>query len=158
VGNRSRPPVVLLIEDSPADREIIRRAFRASEGEYDLRIVSDGETALDYLFHRGGSETAGAHPPPDLILVDLNLPNLSGRELIHIIRNYPELRHIPIVVLTTSHAPNDILDCYRLGANSFLTKPSSFDAVVEMIRQTCRYWFSTATLPEINRMGSGVSA
>jgi CheY-like chemotaxis protein len=140
-------PVVLLVEDSPADREIFQRAFRNEGTLCDLRCVYDGESALDYLFRREKYADPELSPRPDLVLLDLNLPNLSGRELLHLIRSYPELRHIPVVVLTTTHSPADVLDSYRLGANSFLTKPTSFSDVVETIRRTCRFWFDTATLP-----------
>lgn len=140
-------PVVLLVEDSPADREIIRRAFRDEGRPCDLRTVYDGERALDYLFRREQYCDPAQSPRPDLILLDLNLPNLSGRELLHLIRAYPDIRHIPVVILTTSQAPADVLDSYRLGANSFLTKPSAFSDVVALLRQTCSYWFDAATLP-----------
>jgi two-component system response regulator len=140
-----RPYLVLFVEDSPADREIIRRAFGAQGDICDLRTVHDGEAALDFLLNR--SRTGEAGPHPDLILLDLNLPDLSGRELLQRIRAVPELRHIPIVVLTTSHALNDVVECYRLGANSYLTKPNRFDDMVRMVDQTCNYWFRTATLP-----------
>lgn len=140
---------VLLVEDSAADQEIIRRAFQfaiTSGCHFDLRTVMDGEEALNYMLHEG-EDSSPDDPLPDLILLDLNLPNVSGRELLERIRKSPQLRHIPVVVLTTSQAPHEILECYRLGANCFLTKPAGFADFVEMVQRTCDFWFNLATLP-----------
>lgn len=138
--------VVLVVEDSPADQEILRRAFRAAGNGCDLRMVLDGEAALCYLQQMAPYWPATA-PQPDFILLDLNLPNLTGREVLERIRANPRLRHIPVIILTTSQAQDEILECYRLGANCFLTKPSSFEDFVELIRAICIYWFQFANLP-----------
>lgn len=141
-----RLPVVLLVEDSPADQEIIRRAFVNCVPTCELKTVLDGETAMSYLERRDGYSAADA-PLPDLVLLDLNLPNLSGREVLERIRQNPSLRHIPVIVLTTTQARHEIFECYRLGANCFLTKPAGFPQFVDLVRQTCTYWFRLATLP-----------
>jgi two-component system response regulator len=138
---------VLLVEDSPADQEILRRAFQQSAPGHDLRSVLDGESAMKYLLRREDFIEGGDAPRPSLILLDLNLPNLSGREVLERVRANPDLRHIPVVILTTTQAPHEIAECYRLGANCFLTKPSSFTEFADLIGRTCDFWLRLATLP-----------
>lgn len=140
-------PVVLVIEDSPADQEIVRRAFLAAEKDCDVRMVLDGEAALSYLLRRDEFSSNSDAPLPHLILLDLNLPNLTGREVLERIRQQPALRHIAVIILTTTQAPHEVLECYRVGANCFLTKPSSFLEFVDLINITCHYWFHLAKLP-----------
>lgn len=142
-----RTRIVLLVEDSPADREIIRRAFASGVPDCELASVLDGESALSYLERRDEYTPPAEAPMPDLILLDLNLPNLSGREVLERIRASQNLRHIPIIILTTTQAPHEIMECYRLGANCFLTKPAGFPQFVKLVRQTCDFWFTLATLP-----------
>lgn len=143
-----RLPVVLLVEDSPADQEIIRRAFATSLPNCDLRTVLDGESALSYLERRDGFAPPQEAPMPDLVLLDLNLPNLTGREVLERIRTTRALQHVPVVILTTTQAQHEIMECYRLGANCFLTKPAGFPQFVNLLRQTCDFWFNLATLPQ----------
>lgn len=135
--------LVLVVEDSPADQEIIRRASLSSDEKCELAMVLDGESALAMLEAKDGD----ARQLPDLILLDLNLPNLSGREVLERIRGTPTLRHIPVVILTTTQSPREILECYRSGANSFVTKPAAFQDFVQLIRGICQYWFSLVRLP-----------
>jgi CheY-like chemotaxis protein len=142
-----RLPVVLLVEDSPADQEIIRRAFANSHPKVDLRMVLDGESALSYMERRDRFAPPAEAPMPDLILLDLNLPNLTGREVLERIRTTRALRHVPVVILTTTQAQHEIMECYRLGANCFLTKPAGFPQFVKLLEQTCSFWFNLATLP-----------
>jgi two-component system response regulator len=139
--------VVLVVEDSPADQEILRRAFRSVDNGCDLRMILDGETALSYLHQTEPYTRPSSAPQPDLILLDLNLPNLTGREVLERIRANPRIRHIPVIILTTTQAQQEVLECYRLGANCFITKPSSFQDFVELVRVTCAYWFQFAMLP-----------
>lgn len=138
-----RKPLVLVVEDSLADQEIIRRAFQAADGSCDLVMMMDGESALAHL--ENANQPAGRRP--DLVLLDLNLPNLTGRELLERIRSSAALRHLPVLILTTTQAPREVLECYRLGANCFITKPSAFQDFVDLIRSTCGFWFTTARLP-----------
>lgn len=145
-----RLPVVLLVEDSPADQEIIRRAFATSLPGCDLRTVLDGESALDYLERRDEYAPPREAPSPNLILLDLNLPNLTGREVLERIRSSDALRHIPVAILTTTQAQHEILECYRLGANCFLTKPAGFPQFANLLKQTCDFWFRLATLPHLS--------
>ncbi len=138
-----RRPLVLVVEDSLADQEIIRRAFQAAGGSWDLVMAMDGESALALL--RETDPSTGRRP--DLVLLDLNLPNLTGREVLERIRASAALRHLPVLILTTTQAPREILECYRLGANCFITKPSAFQDFVSLIRSTCAFWFTVARLP-----------
>ena len=149
--------VVLVVEDSPADQEILRRAFLSVDNGCDVRMVFDGEAALCFLQHIEPFAPPASAPQPDLILLDLNLPNLTGREVLERIRANPRIRHIPVIVLTTTQAQNEILECYRLGANCFITKPSTFQDFVQLIRTTCDFWFHSVKLPPHSAPGPSPS-
>lgn len=116
----------------------------------DLRFVHDGTELLDYLYHRGQYVDHAASPSPGLILLDLNMPRKDGREALREIKADPDLRRIPIVVLTTSKAEEDIYRTYDLGANSFITKPVSFEGLVNVMREIGRYWIEIVELPPKN--------
>jgi two-component system response regulator len=135
---------VLLVEDNPGDVRLTREAFKDSQIVNELFVVGDGVQALEYL--RG--ENGYAHAPkPDLILLDLNLPKKDGREVLAEIKNDVRLGYIPVVVLTTSSAEQDVLRSYELAANCYVTKPIEFDQFVEVVRSIHNFWFSTVTLP-----------
>jgi two-component system response regulator len=135
---------VLLVEDNPGDVRLTREAFKDSQIVNELFVVGDGVQALEYL--RG--ENGYAHAPkPDLILLDLNLPKKDGREVLAEIKNDVRLSYIPVVVLTTSSAEQDVLRSYELAANCYVTKPIEFDQFVEVVRSIHNFWFSTVTLP-----------
>ena len=136
---------VLLVEDDPGDVVLIREAFAHNKVYNSLNVVADGEQALRYV--RGEGEFAGA-PRPDLILLDLNLPRKDGREVLGEIKGDPELRTIPVVVLTTSEAEEDIVRSYDLHANAYVTKPVDFDRFVEVVRQIDDFWVSVVKLPQ----------
>ena len=138
---------ILLIEDNLADQEMTRRALARVDGSIQLVIVDDGERALDYLLQRDAYGSNDAAPRPDLVLLDLNLPKLSGKELICCIRREERLRHLPLLVLTTSQAEEDVLESYRLGCNSYLVKPSRFDQFVATIDRVVQYWLATVCRP-----------
>jgi CheY-like chemotaxis protein len=144
---KARSLVILLAEDDPGDQELTRRALAQGGLPIDLRIVSDGEEALDYLFRRGPYGEAGAAPVPDLILLDLNMPRKNGREVLQVLKRSPELCRIPVVVLTTSQQEADILATYDLGCNSYVQKPVELDQFTEVVRQMGHYWFEVVTLP-----------
>ncbi|WP_249070468.1 response regulator [Argonema antarcticum] len=113
-----------------------------------IYFVEDGEELLDYLYCRGQYASATKrYPRPDLILLDLNMPRLNGREALKEIKSDPKLGHIPIVVLTTSQQEKDIFNCYSLGANSFIVKPLTFKELVRVMTCLCRYWFEIVSLP-----------
>jgi CheY-like chemotaxis protein len=141
-----KPAVILLAEDDPGDQEIVRRAFQNSKIRNELVIVSDGEEALDYLFHKGKYADADI-ASPDLILLDLNMPKIDGREVAQQIRSNAQLRYIPIVVLTTSKQEEDIVRSYNLGVNSYITKPVTIDQFIKVLQKLEEYWFQIVVLP-----------
>ncbi len=125
----------------------MKRLLKQNRLYNDLRFVEDGEALLDYLYQHGPYSAPGAAPRPGLILLDLNMPKISGREALAEIKTDPNLRTIPIVVLTTSKTEEEIYRSYDLGANSFITKPVNFEAMVEIMRAVTSYWFSIVELP-----------
>jgi CheY-like chemotaxis protein len=148
MNNDYRPAVVLLADDDDDDVVLIRDSFRKSGLMNDLRIVVDGVDLMDYLKRRGrfsGQETA---PRPDIILLDLNMPRKSGREALCEIKADPELKDIPIIVLTTSQAHEDIVRSYREGAASFVTKPVTFESMCRVVARLGEYWFQIVRLPD----------
>jgi CheY-like chemotaxis protein len=140
--------VILLVEDDPDDQALTQRAFRASTIRNTVRIVNDGEEALDYLYRRGGFTDPSSSPRPDLILLDLNMPKLDGRAVLARIKDDPLLRRIPTVILTTSSRQEDVARSYDLGVNSYLMKPVRMETFVKTIRDLEHYWFSLVLLPE----------
>jgi two-component system, response regulator len=142
-----KPIVILLADDDEEDRMLAADAMHASRVTNDLRFVEDGEELLDYLYKRGRFSAADAAPTPGLILLDLNMPRKDGREALREIKADPDLRRIPVVVLTTSKAEEDIYRTYDLGANSFITKPVSFEGLVAVMRDIGRYWIEIVELP-----------
>ncbi len=141
-----KPITILLADDDADDRMLAREALAESRLANDLRIVEDGEQLLDYLYRRGKYEGADA-PRPGLILLDLNMPRKDGREALKEIKADAGLRSIPVVVLTTSKAEEDIYRTYDLGVNSFITKPVTFEGLVQVMKVLGRYWFEIVELP-----------
>ncbi len=144
---RRTPAVILLVEDNPADQELIRRAVEKVTILKELRIVEDGEEALDYLFRRGKYQAPATSPRPDLLLLDLNLPRVDGYQVLEEIRADAKLRPLPVLVLTTSCQEKDIIRSYELGCNSFITKPAGLDQLAGLVQAIENYWFETAVLP-----------
>ena len=142
-----RPIVILLADDDADDRMLARDALKESRLANDLRYVENGEDLMDYLHRRGAYENPETSPAPGLILLDLNMPRKDGREALKEIKADPQFRRIPIVVLTTSKAEEDIYRTYDLGANSFITKPVHFNALVEVMKEIGRYWIEIVELP-----------
>ena len=135
---------VLLIEDDPGDELITREAFEHNKIRNKLHVAHDGEEGLDFLYHRGAHRNA---PRPDLVLLDLNLPKYDGRQLLERIKNDPDLCHIPVVVLTTSSAEEDILRSYKLHANAYVTKPVDLDQFLHVVRQIDEFFVQVVRLP-----------
>ena len=140
-----RPIDVLLIEDDPGDELITREAFEHNKIKNTLNVVRDGEEGLDYLYRRGAHRDATR---PDLILLDLNLPKYDGRQLLETIKSDPNLCHIPIVVLTTSMAEEDILRSYKLHANAYVNKPVDLDQFMNAVRQIDEFFVQVVRLPQ----------
>ena len=143
----SRSIVILVADDDDDDCLMIRDAFRESRLANDLRFVHDGEELLDYLHRRGEYADPADAPCPGLILLDLNMPRKDGREALAEIKVSPGLRQIPVVVLTTSQAEEDICRSYDLGVNSYITKPVTFESLVDVARAIGEYWFEIVQLP-----------
>lgn len=137
---------VLLVEDNPGDVRLTQEAFEESDAEADLHVVTDGEEALDFLTQEDAYESA---PVPDLILLDLDLPRRPGTEVLEIIRDDPELRVIPVIILTVSESSDDVAQCYETGANAFLTKPSNADEFTRLVKGLEQFWFSAVNLPPV---------
>jgi CheY-like chemotaxis protein len=142
-----KPIVILLADDDADDRMLAQDALAESRLANDLRFVQDGEELLDYLKRRGRYADPSTSPRPGLILLDLNMPRKDGREALKEIKGDSSLRQIPVVVLTTSKAEEDIYRTYDLGVNSFITKPVSFDGLVAVMKGLGRYWFEIVELP-----------
>jgi CheY-like chemotaxis protein len=139
--------VILMADDDDDDRLLARDALSESAVDGSIHFVQNGEELLDYLCHRGKFGQAAAAPRPGLILLDLNMPLKDGREALREIKADPDLRRIPVVVLTTSKADTDIGAIYELGANSFISKPFQFEALVNVMKVLGQYWFNTVELP-----------
>jgi two-component system, response regulator len=142
-----RPTMILMADDDADDRLLAQDALTESKISTELRFVENGEELMDYLRRKG---KFAASPRPDVILLDLNMPKKDGREALREIKASRELRRIPVVVLTTSQVDTDVGQIYDLGANSFITKPVSFDALVNVMRTLGHYWFETVELPNSN--------
>ncbi len=144
---RRHPVTILMADDDPDDCLLAREALAESRLANDLHFVSDGEELMDYLYQRGKYSVPGSAPRPGLILLDLNMPKKDGREVLKELKADPHLRQIPVLVLTTSQAEEDILRSYYLGANSYITKPVTFSSLIEVMQTLSKYWFEIVELP-----------
>ena len=147
MDNKRESIVILIADDDEDDRGFIKKAWEKSRLVNDLRFVEDGEEFMDYMYHRGKYSDPASSPSPGLILLDLNMPKKDGQEALREIKADPELRSIPIIVLTTSKAEEDIYRSYNLGANSFITKPVTFGSLAEVIQVLGQYWVDIVDLP-----------
>ncbi|MFP4228404.1 MAG: response regulator [Salinivenus sp.] len=138
---------ILLAEDDPDDRLLTRRALAKSRITNEFTAVENGEKLMQYLRREGEYSDPEAAPRPGLILLDLNMPRMDGREALREIKSDPELRRIPVVVLTTSEAEQDILQSYDLGVNAFVTKPVTFDELANAVQALGEFWFDLVKLP-----------
>lgn len=138
---------ILVAEDDPDDRLFIRRALRENKIPNTVREVANGAELLDYLRGAGTFTSADAARRPGLILLDLNMPRKSGREALREIKNDPELRSIPVVVLTTSNAESDVTYSYSQGANAYITKPSTLPDLLELFKRIDAFWLKAVQLP-----------
>jgi len=145
---------ILMADDDPDDRMLTRDAFTESHLLNTFETVEDGEDLMDYLLHRGKFSGDQERPRPGLILLDLNMPRKDGREALKEIKSNPDLRSIPVVVMTTSKAEEDILSTYDLGVNSFITKPVTFEALVDVLKVIGKYWFGVVELPHVDARAS----
>jgi CheY-like chemotaxis protein len=139
--------IVLMADDDEDDQMFAQDAFEESGLPHDINFVNDGEALIDYLNGCLETDEPSRTMLPDLILLDLNMPRKDGREALREIKAHPKLRHIPVVVLTTSSSDSDVYKSYDIGANSFITKPVTFDSLVEVLDTLGKYWFSVVRLP-----------
>jgi DNA-binding response OmpR family regulator len=148
-----RPINILLVDDDEDDLFFTQRALQKSHLPNNTFTVHDGEELLDYL-HRRGKFKDDVAPMPDLILLDLNMPKMNGKEALKAIRENKNLVHLPVILFTTSSAESDIIASYKLGANSYIKKPGDFDGLVEVMSSLKQYWMQYASLPPRGHMSS----
>lgn len=142
-----KPIVFLMADDDPDDRMLTKEAMSESRVLNDLRFVEDGEELMEYLNRQGKYANAEDAPRPSVILLDLNMPKKDGREALKEIKADPNLRRIPIVIMTTSQSEEDILRSYDLGASSYITKPVTFDGLIDLMKALGQYWVEFVELP-----------
>ncbi len=140
---------ILMADDDADDCLLVKAALRETNQPHDLRIVRDGQQLLDYLRRRGDYRQPLDAPRPHLVLLDLKMPRKDGREALAELKADARLRSIPIVVFTTSTARDDIAFCYRMGVNSYITKPATFRGIVELLTTLTKYWFELVELPVV---------
>jgi CheY-like chemotaxis protein len=145
---KGSPITILMADDDPDDRQLTREAFEEAKLANDLRFVEDGVELLDYLNRRGKYADPETSPRPGLILLDLNMPRKDGREALQEIKADSKLKRIRIVIMTTSKAEEDILRTYNLSAASYITKPVTFEALVDVVRTLGKYWLEIVELPD----------
>jgi CheY-like chemotaxis protein len=143
--NQTTP--VLLVEDDPDDVEITRRAFKKGHILNPLYVVRDGEEALEFLCRTGRYAPPKRVPRPGIVLLDLNLPRVDGREVLREVKGDPDLKRIPVIVLTTSDEAADVLGCYDQGCNTYMTKPVDFEKFIQAVITIGRYWLCLAEIP-----------
>ncbi|SFG01883.1 response regulator [Pontibacter chinhatensis] len=148
IPNNRRTIVILIADDDAEDRMLVKEALDESRLKNQVQFVENGEDLLDYLHNRGKYADKEQYPTPGLILLDLNMPKKDGREALKEIKSDERLRVIPVVVLTTSKAEEDILRTYDLGVSSFITKPVTFASLVDVMRTLSKYWFEIVELPK----------
>lgn len=146
-----RSIVILMAEDDPDDRMFCREALQEARLTNVVNFVEDGQELMDYLRCEGDYVDPVSCPAPGVILLDLNMPRKDGREALEEIKSDPKLRAIPVVVLTTSKAEEDILRSYDLGVSGYITKPVTFERLVDIMKILGRYWFDIVELPNIQR-------
>lgn len=147
MSTNGKSEVILLVDDDPDDLHMMRRALEKNGFSRDVYTVGDGEELLDFLRHSGKFAPPSASPTPALILLDLNMPKMDGREALAEIKSDKKLQCIPVVVMTTSAAERDISQAYELGSNSFISKPITLTELIEVTRVLGQYWFRVVKLP-----------
>jgi CheY-like chemotaxis protein len=145
--NEHQAITILMADDDPDDRMLTIRALKKGRLANHVQTVADGEELMDYLLRRGPYADPKDSPRPGIILLDLNMPRKDGREALREIKSHPDLRRIPVVVLTTSQTEEDILRSYDLGVNAFVTKPVSFNGLVDAVQKLGQFWLQVVRLP-----------
>ncbi|MGO9313299.1 MAG: response regulator [Syntrophobacteraceae bacterium] len=146
--NDLKQKVVLMADDDLDDVILVRKALQECNCDVDFRSVEDGEEAIEYLTGEGRYKEPGSAPRPSLILLDVDMPKKDGLQTLQEIRNNPEIRTIPVVVLTTSRDRDLMLRIYKLGGSAFITKPTVYKDIIKALDRLCAYWFQTVSLPD----------
>jgi CheY-like chemotaxis protein len=146
-SKKQREATILLVEDNPADQRLTIRAFKNANIKADIRIVNDGQEALDYLERKGEYSNQENTPIPDTILLDINMPRIDGKQFLKIIKNDKHLKTIPVIMLTTSDYERDIIESYQLGVNAYVSKPVQIEDFFEAIMGLENFWVNITTLP-----------
>ncbi len=146
----ARPITILVAEDDPDDRQMTKEAFEECRLANDLRFVEDGAELMEYLKRQGKYQDPANAPFPGLVLLDLNMPRKDGREALREIKSDPRLKHLRVIILTTSKSEEDIHRSYDLSATSFITKPVTFEALLEVVKTLGKYWLEIVELPAEN--------
>lgn len=139
---------ILLVEDNPDEAELALLGFGETHGHCHIQWVANGEAALDFLFARGEYQQRPEHQNPSLVILDIDLPKVSGFEVLKQLRQSEQYRYTPVVILTTSDEQSDILQGYQLGVNSYLRKPVDFDSFADLLQQVSQYWLKSNSSPE----------
>jgi len=150
MNNKTGIAIILLVEDNPADQQLCLRAFKKGKINTNIHIVSDGQEAMDYLLNQNTFINKNDYPRPDLILLDINMPKKDGKQVLKEIKENPDLKIIPVVMLTTSDQEKDIVDSYNLGVNSYISKPVRINDFVDAVSKLEEFWFSLSLLPPRN--------
>ena len=144
-----KPITILVADDDPDDRQLTKEAFEEAKLVNDLRFVEDGVELLDYLRHKGKYSDPASSPRPSILLLDLNMPRKDGRQALAELKQDPNLKMIRVIIMTTSKAEEDILRTYNLSATSYITKPVTFDALVDVVKTIGKYWLEIVELPDV---------
>ena len=143
--------IILLVEDNLADQQLCLRAFKKSKTNIRIFVACDGQEAMDFLLNRNSFIDTNEFPRPDLILLDINMPRMDGKQVLKEIRANPILKFIPVVMLTTSDQEKDIIDSYNLGVNAYISKPVGNNDFVEVVEKLEEFWFTLNSLPPRNK-------
>lgn len=138
---------ILIAEDDPNDQLLTQEAIEECQAFADIDFVADGQELLQFLRREGAHAARAGFPLPGIILLDLNMPRMDGREALKVLKSDPMFKRIPVIIMTNSKADEDISYAYDLGASSYVLKPGGFDELVEVMRGICQYWFRTVVLP-----------
>ncbi len=138
---------VLLVEDNPADQKLTERAFRKSDMDINLVVVDNGIDAINYLLKLSPYDDIEKYPTPHMVLLDINMPGLDGKQTLRRIRNSPNLKYMPVLMLTTSNQESDVLEAYKLGANAYITKPQNMSEFQKLIENLQHFWFDYNQFP-----------
>jgi CheY-like chemotaxis protein len=145
---QQRPCAIIVADDDEGERYLIQKAMEDSGVTGEIEFVEDGQVLVDRLTNQLAAAKSGPARLPCLILLDLNMPRMDGREVLNVVKSHPDLKRIPIVVMTNSKNPHDVDSTYRSGANSFFTKPLNYSDLVDLMRLLKTYWLETASLPQ----------